>query len=100
GVLLFEVAFIYALFVLWANFHGAVAIGLVMLGAMAVMELAQQRLAHRAWKWPLLLGVGVLAICTNPYGLEYWQALRPVGGEMFERIDEWKPFWKTPRLNS
>src|SRR5690606_18132607 len=45
-------------------------------------------------------GVGVLAICTNPYGLEYWQALRPVGGEMFERIDEWKPFWKTPRLNS
>jgi hypothetical protein len=31
--------------------------------------------------------------------LDYWQALKPVGGPMFERIDEWKPFWKPPFLN-
>ncbi|HVF10620.1 MAG TPA: hypothetical protein VNA16_07450, partial [Abditibacteriaceae bacterium] len=51
-----------------------------------------------AW---LLAATGVLcvvAIAVNPYGLAYWQALRPVGGGMFPHIDEWKPFWKPTAL--
>lgn len=100
GVLWLETFFVFALFVVWANFHGAVAIGLLLLGATAVCEMAQERGARASWKWVWLFMVGVLAVNVNPYGFEYWQALKPVGGPMFERIDEWKPFWKPPFLNS
>jgi hypothetical protein len=100
GVLWRETIFIFALFVAWTNFHGAVAIGLLMLGAAAICEVAQERGARASWKWLWLFAVGVLAVNFNPYGLDYWQALKPVGGPMFERIDEWKPFWKPPFLNA
>jgi len=88
-----------ALFVLWANFHGAVAIGLLLLAATVICEIAQRKFSHSSLRWMWLLIVAVGAICINPYGLKYWQALSPVGGEMFQRIDEWKPFWKEPVLD-
>ncbi len=100
GVLWRDTIFIFVLFVAWTNFHGAVAIGLLMLGAAALCEVAQERGARASWKWLWLLAVAVLAINFNPYGFDYWQALKPVGGPMFERIDEWKPFWKAPFLNT
>jgi hypothetical protein len=99
GVLRRETFFVFVLFVVWTNFHGAVAIGLLMLGAMAFCEVAQARAARASWKWIWFFAVAVLAVNFNPYGFDYWQALRPVGGPMFERIDEWKPFWKTPFLD-
>lgn len=94
-----EVFGIGALFIVWANFHGGVAVGLVLLAATVICEIAQQRFTRKSWGWGWLLLIAVLAICINPYGVAYWQALRPVGGEMFQRIDEWKPFWKSPILN-
>jgi hypothetical protein len=100
GVLRRETFFIFALFVMWTNFHGAVAIGLLMLGATALGEMVQARGKRRSWKWLWFFAAGVLAVNFNPYGVDYWQALKPVGGPMFERIDEWKPFWKAPFLNS
>ena len=94
-----EVVIVFCLFVLWANLHGAVAIGLVLLGAVALAELFQERFRLHSWRGVLLLAVAGGAVCLTPYGMDYWQALRPVGGTVFQRIDEWKPFWKTPVLN-
>lgn len=94
-----EAAVVFFLFVLWANLHGAVAIGLVLLGAFVVTELIQERFSRPSWRGVLLLGVAIVAVCFTPYGVDYWQALRPVGGALFQRIDEWKPFWKAPVLN-
>jgi len=87
------------LFVIWTNFHGGVAVGLLLLGATVFCEIVQQKFAPISWRFLALILIAFLAVCLNPYGLNYWQALRPVGGEMFQRIDEWKPFWKDPILN-
>jgi hypothetical protein len=95
---------IVLLFVLWANFHGVVAIGLLFLWAAALCDLVQdalqqRKVSTRARLHFLLAIVCSLAIFLNPYGFDYWSALKPVAGEAFSRIDEWKPFWKTPALN-
>jgi hypothetical protein len=33
-------------------------------------------------------------VCVNPYGLSWWQGLRPVGGRTFAQIQEWRPVWQ------
>jgi hypothetical protein len=87
-----------ALFALWANFHGGVALGLLMLGATALCDGLQDRGAARNSVLGVLLLLAVLAVNLNPYGISYWQALKPVGGAMFALIDEWKPLWREPSL--
>jgi hypothetical protein len=87
---------IFLLFVTWANFHGGVALGLLLLAATAVCDLLQGRFRKDAWASTLLLLVATAAVCATPYGLRYWQAFRPVGGRMFAFIVEWRPFWKSP----
>ena len=94
-----EVLLVGALFVVWANFHGGVAVGLLLLSATVFAEILQQKFSRNSLRYLLLMAIVVVAVCLNPYGIEYWQALRPVGGAMFGRIDEWKPFWKAPVLN-
>ena len=89
------------MFTLWANMHGAVAAGLLLLFITTLCDLAQDYQEFRPFRWvpPLLAVACVAAVTVNPYGLEYWSALRPVGGVMFSHIDEWKPFWKAPALD-
>jgi hypothetical protein len=91
-----------AMFALWANFHGAVAAGLLLLFLTTFFESVQRSVEDKRLKispLALLLCACALAICLNPYGLGLWTALRPVGGAMFAQIDEWKPFWKWPALD-
>ena len=106
------------LFCVWANFHGAVALGLVLLATTIVGDAVQETV-QRWWgarqlirqehkvgalpplHWPLLLLVSIscgIAVFVNPYGWEYRVALKPVAGVMFSKIDEWKPYWVTPFL--
>jgi len=85
-------------FIAWTNFHGAVAIGLMLLVATVLVDLVQDRLAPRA-RLLALFGVCCLAaIFINPYGARYWEALRPIQSYQFAFIDEWKPFWAPPPL--
>jgi len=91
-----DAALLIGLFILWANFHGAVAVGLVILLATVLCELLQDRGSRRARLLALTAVLCVAAIIINPYGLSYWQALKPVQGRMFPYIDEWKPVWKSP----
>jgi hypothetical protein len=90
---------IAALFVLWANCHGGVALGLAVLALTVLGETLQRRCKVRE----LFSIFGLLALCAlavnfNPYGIGYWKALRPVGGAMFKMIDEWKSPLFAPAL--
>ncbi|MBV9867416.1 MAG: hypothetical protein JO316_18825 [Abitibacteriaceae bacterium] len=89
---------IVLMFTVWANYHGAVAVGLMILFATVACDLIQDRFNPHS---RLLAIIGLLAIGAvflNPWGAAYWSALRPVHSAMFSRIDEWKPFWKPPLL--
>jgi hypothetical protein len=89
------------MFVLWANFHGGVASGLLLLTITVFADTLQERKESGQWKFspllPLLLCC-LVAVCVNPYGPRYFVALSPVTGQMFSYIDEWKPIWKAPTL--
>lgn len=91
----YEYFLMAAMFGMWANMHGGVALGLAVLFLTAVCEAVESRKLPRSL-WLLVLGA--LAININPYGIEYWNALRPVGGEMFSMIDEWKSPLAAPAL--
>lgn len=87
-----------ALFALWTNCHGVVALGILVLAITIVCEVAQERAERRTF---VLAGLGIVALAAtmlNPYGLGYWQALRSVSSLTFRTIDEWKPFWQSPAL--
>lgn len=87
-----------ALFVMWANGHGAVALGLVVLAMTLVCDGVQDRFDRRS-RALLVLAVTCFAVTLlNPYGAELWQALRSVKSETFKVIDEWKPPWVSRSL--
>ncbi len=91
-----QIAGVLLMFAVWPNLHGAVAMGLVILWASALAELIQSRGDKRL--------LALAAICTllmfvcNPRGFEYIRVIVPIASKTFERIDEWKPFWKWPAL--
>lgn len=87
---------LFVLFMVWANFHGGVAMGLAVLLIALCGDALQDGLVPRTRLLAALLLVCILAVCFNPYGLAYWTALKPVTSTMFSDIDEWKPFWKYP----
>lgn len=96
-----ELALLPVLFCVWANFHGGVAIGLLLLGATVVGDGLQSWVEERDLRvgWLALAALFCfLAVLLNPYGAKYLSALTPVSGPMFAAIDEWKPFWKSPVL--
>lgn len=93
---------LFAMFALWANFHGGVATGILFIGLTVLGEAIQDVLERRIFK-PTLWLAGLIplcaaAVCINPYGPKYWTALRSVGGVMFSYIDEWKALWLPPFL--
>jgi hypothetical protein len=87
---------IFGLLVVWANFHGAVIIGLVLLAITAGFELLQDWFSPRSRLLALLALSGPVAVCLNPYGLAYWGIYRTVASETFASIDEWQPIWQDP----
>jgi hypothetical protein len=91
-------AALLAVLVAWTNCHGAVIIGLILLGTTAAADLVQDRANRRSRALALLVPLAALAVTANPYGLAYWRAYMPVAGETFARIEEWKPLWKISPL--
>jgi hypothetical protein len=86
------------LFAVWANCHGGVVVGLLLLGVTAACDLVQDRFRRRSRVLALLVPLAVLAVLANPYGWGYWQAYRTVGGKTFRLITEWAPLWEWPDL--
>jgi hypothetical protein len=93
-----RVLLLTALFALWTNCHGGVALGLAILLLTALAEWLQSRSLRHAMPIGLLLVCCALAVNLNPYGVGYWSALAPVGGDMFKLIDEWKSPLANPAL--
>jgi hypothetical protein len=87
------------LFVLWANFHGAMTVGLALLGTTAICDFLQDHGDRRSRALILVTAICIAATLINPFGMDYWaEVARSVRSETFTYIDEWKPFWKPPAL--
>ena len=86
-------------FVLWANFHGAFAIGLLLLAVTVLCDAAQDRFDRRAWSLLAAAVLCLLATLCNPYGIGLWREVaRSVGSNTLARIDEWQPPLWEPKL--
>jgi hypothetical protein len=85
-----------AMFVVWTNAHGGVAVGLALLATTAACDLAQDRFDRRSRALALLAVGCAAATLLNPYGLAYWNVLRTTGGYTFAHIVEWLPPWTAP----
>lgn len=101
--LFWRVAGVFLLFVVWANFHGGVATGLVFIGLTIVGEGIQDLREKRSLR-PTLILCGVLllaalAINLNPYGFEYWSSLSEVRSKKFSYINEWQHILKEPAMS-
>lgn len=91
GVLM-RVSGLCLLFVLWANLHGAVAMGFLILSLSVVCDLVQDRFDRRAlWLAAVAILCGAMTL-FNPFGIELWRDVwRSTGSAMFSRIEEWQP---------
>ena len=82
------------LFALWANLHGGVSAGLLLLllaAALGPASLRRDRL--------LSLGLASLCSCCNPSGI--YLLLHPIlllGSPWGRYLNEWQPVWRRPRL--
>jgi hypothetical protein len=89
------------LFVVWANVHGAVALGVAVLGATALAAVVRARTGDvldkkRAWTLALLTPVCAAATALTPMGTRLWTFI----GESMSRshqtlIIEWMPAYPT-----
>jgi len=78
------------LFVLWANLHGAVALGVLALAVAALVEVAS--LGPRAWKLPLTSLLALAATLATPLGLGLWSFIvESIGRSSEVHINEWRP---------
>ena len=77
-------------FVVWANFHGAAMLGIVMICGAAAGAILYDRAAAR--RLLLVLPLAALAMCATPLGVSWWPAivvsLQRIGGL---GISEWNP---------
>ena len=89
------------LFVLWANFHGAVALGGVVLGAVTLAALIQARAPQpvarrRALALLMVTPLCALGTAATPMGFRLWQQIFATAARSNEaRINEWIPSYPT-----
>ncbi len=88
------------LFALWTNLHGAVAIGLVALWACVVADAIQFKFDPQTKRLAIIAGISTLAILINPYGVAYLEIYKPLTNSSFYYIDEWRPLWQPPAIDS
>lgn len=93
------------LLVLWANLHGTVTVGAILVALRGLTLLwerrSQLRTGAHVWRRPLALIVGApLAILVTPYGLtmiDYYRTTL-LGGTLRQAVSEWQPVTTEPAL--
>ena len=98
-----RVAGLFLLFVVWANFHGGVATGLIFIALTIAGEGVQDFIEKRSLR-PTFILCGILLLCAlainiNPYGTHYWASLSDVRGIKFSYINEWQNIFKYPPMS-
>jgi hypothetical protein len=89
------------LFVVWANLHGAVALGLAVVAASAVVAALKARGGERAdrrraWTLALLTPICAAATAVTPLGPRLWSFIFESMGRSHETlIVEWMPTYPT-----
>ena len=86
------------LFAVWANLHGGVALGMVLVVLTAACEWAQDKGSPRARGTALLAVLCLLVTAANPYGFALWSVFTEGHNAVISKITEWKPFWEYPKL--
>jgi hypothetical protein len=85
------------LFVVWANVHGAVALGVAILAAAAVAAIVRARSGdpadrRRAWRLVALTPICVLATAATPLGFRLWTFIaQSIERSHATMIGEWQP---------
>lgn len=84
---------VIGMFALWANTHGAVAIGVMLLFLTALGDLVQFRGDTKARRLAMVSAGCLAATALNPYGFaRYWKAiLTSSQSATFGQIVEWQP---------
>lgn len=81
---------ITALMILWANTHGGVILGLIILGFYAMEAWTETHRPH-ARHYTLILACAALACFATPYHIHMPAAIaRTLGGELIGHIGEWR----------
>jgi hypothetical protein len=84
---------LFALFVAWVNLHPGVVIGLMLLAFTVVCDFLQDGRSRRTRMLALLALLAPVALCVNPYVLDYW-TFQPVARFRFFLYAEWFPPWR------
>ncbi|MBS2040205.1 hypothetical protein JST97_34780 [bacterium] len=82
---------VFGLFAVWANLHGGVSAGILLLGLTGLVRRDRKLLA--------MTGLAGLAACCNPSGI--WLLLHPLrllGSPWGRYLNEWAPLWRRPDL--
>ena len=80
------------MFALWANFHGAVFLGVALMAITAFFEVWQHRFDARSRRFCCLVAACALATGLVPFGaFDYWNVLVSTQSATFSRIQEWQP---------
>jgi hypothetical protein len=91
---------IVLLFALWINLHALVVLGLVLMVITAATDAVQCDYNRRSRSLVFIAVLCVAATLLNPWGTGYWAAASVLkSGSQAAYVDEWKPFWQSPRLN-
>jgi hypothetical protein len=78
-------------FVLWANLHGGVALGLVVLGALALAD-AYLHGVSTVWKWGVRLASAFVGTLLTPLGVGLWTTIpNSIHKSVANGIQEWRP---------
>ena len=90
-------AVLFLLFVAWVNLHPGVVIGLVLLAITVVCDFLQDGRSRRSRMLALLALLAPVAVCVNPYFLDYWTFQR-VARFRFVLYADWFPLWQVRPL--
>ena len=77
-----------AFFVLWANLHAGVLVGLVLLGVWTVGSWREPAMAKRL---VLVTVASAAATLANPWHARYWKMVWEILGDPNKDITEWQP---------
>jgi len=96
GISPLQMALMTLLFALWANLHGGVMNGLMLIGLAFACEAVQYRFDKGARQLGLLFLLCAAALVLNPYGLRYYTVYTQINSTVFHQIAEWRPLYLPP----